>query len=198
MLNLDVVESGAKKVDTEERWFALEGRRFGQYAEMPLKVKVRSGGEAWSRAWTRGAQDYSKDLSPGARRRFAESSANPLTMEADALVKANRSAIRGSGALLAVAACGPVVDDPSKPLSPKLAKIYGSETLSASAQAAYQRRPDGLYEIPVSSDPPEEFVATDDQVFRLLAFPDFVNQVANARRMLVEESAEVLEEELGN
>ncbi len=198
LFNIEEIEQAAKAVDREERWFALEGRRFGEHSPMPLKVKVHSGGEAWTRSWTKGAQDYAKSLSPSERRRFAENSANPLTMDADALVKANRAAIRGSGMLVAVALVGPVVGDVDEKLDPVVAKSYGFDKLPASVRALYERMADGTWAIPLQAEPPQEFVASDEQVHRLLAFPDFVNQVANCRRILVDESLESEEEALGN
>jgi len=196
--DLEKVEAQADQVDVDERWFPLEGRRFGDTASLPLKVKVASGGEAWQRGWTKGAQAYAKGLSPSERRRFNENATNPLTIDAPALPRANRAAIRESGALLAVALVGPIIDDPDGPLPPDVAEAYGMKSLPKEIRELYRLMTDGRWMIPVQVDPPEAFVASAEQIDRLLKYPDFVNQVGNCRRLLVEEGAEGLEEELGN
>ncbi len=195
--DIDKLEQNAKAIEREVRWFPLEGRRFGEHSPMPLKIKISSGGEEWARCWNKGAQAYAKDLSPSERRRFGENAANPLTMDAEALLRANRAAIRGSGMLAAVALVGPVVDDPSKPLSPEYHDVFGA-SLPSEVVAKYKRRSDGMSSYPLQSDPPEDWIASDDQIHRLLAYPDFVNQVANFRRILVDEGAEGEAEALGN
>lgn len=192
------IDQQAGQVDADLRWFALEGRRFGDTAPLPLKVQVTSGGDDWQRGWTKGAQSYARKLGPGERRRFNENSANPLTIDAAALPVANRAAIRESGALKKVALVGPVVDDLDAPLDSEEARAYGFHRLPEAVKAHYRQRVDGKWQIPIQAEPPGEFLATPEQVDQLLKHSDFVTQVGNARRLLVEEGAEALEEELGN
>jgi hypothetical protein len=198
MFNLDQVERQSAEVDQDERWFVLEGRRFGDTSPMPLKVKVRSGGDKWQRGWTKGAQAYAKDLSPSARREFDRGSGNPLTINPDALPRANRAALRESGALLAVAVVGPELDDLDHPMTAAQEKIYGFKKLPASIRPHYLKRTDGKWAIPVQAEPPAEFRASDEQVSHLHKYPEFVNGVGRARQLLVEEGKESLEDELGN
>lgn len=198
LFDVEELERRADALQEEQRWFELEGRVFGDTSPRPLKVLVTSGGDAWSRGWTRGCQEYARRLSPAARRRFHENAQSPLTIDSDALPQATRSAIRESGALLKVAFVGPILQSLEAPLGKDLAAAYGIDKLPADVAALYVRQPDGTYKIPAQTAPPAIWTATSDQVFRLLKYPDFVNQVANARRLLVDEELEDEEDALGN
>lgn len=200
MFKVDSIEKRAEDAQREVRWFPCTGKVFGDQSPTPLKMQVRAGGEKWNRAWTAGMQEYAKGLPSGKRRRFNQNAQNPMTIDAEALVAANRAAIRESGVLVAVAACGPIVEFLDQPLPPDVGKAYAFSdgVLPEALRALYRRRADGWYEIPVQTAPPEVLLLDAGDVDRLLKFPDFVNQVAEFRRQLVDEDAEGEEEELGN
>lgn len=201
MKNLaDRIEANAEAVSRDEGWFALKSLAFGPQSPTPLKVKVANNNSAWRRGWTMGCQSYAKDLTAAGRRRFSENCQNPMTIDSDALPKANRAAIRESGALLEVAVIGPILDDLDAPLPRDIQKTYEieSEMLPESLKKLYVRRPDGRYAIPLSTEPPAEWLCTDDQVYRLLKFDDFVNDIGEAHRLLVEEGSRALEDDIQN
>lgn len=197
LFDVDKTLAHAESVERDTRWYPLEGRYFGELSPTPLKVLVTGGGEAWGRAWTEGAQSYAKRLSPSARKAFNKNATNPLTINPDALPPANRRAIEKSGALLRVALLGPELKDPDN-LPQEVQDAYGMKKLPPAVRRLYVLGSDGYWRIPLQADPPAEFVATDEQVHRLMANNMFVNQVAEARRLLLEEGEESEESERGN
>lgn len=198
LFDVEAIERQARAVDDDVRWFALEGRQFGETSPIPLKVKVATGGDAWGRGWTKGMQDFARGLSPKKKKAFNVSATNPLLIDTAALEKANRKAIAESGALLMVAMVGHPLEDPNAPLPTHLQALYGGEKLPAEVREAYRLRDDGMWEIPLQAEPPAALIAAPEQVQRLMAFREFVNQVGGARRELVEDAAEDEETELGN
>lgn len=200
---LGAVQEAQSVVDRDVGWFALEGRAFGDTSPYPLKVKVGTATDSWSRFWQEGCDDYNKTLkSHKKKQEFAKQAQNPLLMPPKVLAMANRSAIENSGALHKVAWCGPAFpsfDDVEAWFRGELEVLANSEPVPAPegfSPSDFKHQPDGTYMLPESSDPPPDWVASADQVERLIAMNSFVNQVGNCRRLLEEEGAQEDAEEL--
>lgn len=197
---VDRIEQHAQRLEDEESWFELKSRAFGRDSVCPLKILVSHCGQKWQRAWNNGLQSYRRQLSKGKKRQFDDVSKNPLALPPDTLAVANLRAVEESGALVKVALVGPVLDRPSARLTTEQRKNYeiAGERLPEHIQDLYERSEDGLYRIPIQTEPPPEWVVPEDEVGRLLKWSTFVNEVGEAHVRLVDEGSEGMEDEMGN
>ena len=199
----EAVEAAANLVDRDVDWRMCEGRKFGLESGYALRIKIGTGGTAWNRGFVKGCQVYARKLSGSKQRQFAKNCTNPATMDSDALVIANRSAIRVSGILKEVAYAGPTFENEEK----FRAWVAGQLPLVVSGESEeppkdpdsyFRQSADGSWSIPLSVDPPEEYEADEAQIFKLLAYDEFLLQVGVQRRILEEEGAQSEDDELGN
>lgn len=198
MFPLGTVQGNAQKALMDVWWFLFEGKAFGDQSNCPLKVRLSTGAEDWSKKWTDGSSEYARRLPPGERKRFVQSAQAAITTDSAAITYASRYAIRETGIIKGVSPVFPLVQDVEKELLLADQKVFGWKTLPAELAALYRQRSDGRWGLPIQVAPPEIYLATPDAINKLLAFEDFISQVAAHRMTLSQERVEIEEEELEN
>lgn len=189
----DQVAAAKKTIASDQAWMALEGRAYGTESGYPLKVLVTTAPEKWAAGWNSGNQKYAAKLNPAGKRRFAEQCQNMATMPREAFMRATRNAIAESECLLGVAWVGPIFETEEELdawISGDLKISSGDEDVNPpkGIREAFTLDKDfGTWSVPITHDPPEDWMATPDQIERLLAFDDFCIQVGGCRRILEEE-----------
>ena len=193
---VDQVHASKAAVDKETTWAAFEGRVFGPGSHYPLKMFIGTGAEKWTRGWQEGCDKFSRKLKSFKKeQRFAKQCSNPAIMPQAALAMANRRAIEVSGCLMKVAWCGPEFTNKAG----LEAWVDGSvEYLLAGDQPCEVPADvidlyvfdDGTWRVPISIEPPEEWLATNAQIKDLMTEDIFNDQVANQRRILHEDGGE--------
>ena len=196
---VETVLATKESVDQETTWTALEGRVFGLEGHYPLKIFIGTGGDKWQPAWQSGCQKYAKRLKTRKRKaEFAEECMNPAIMPQAALSMANRRGIERSGCLKKVSWRGPefksesdlddwisgkseyLIDEDPCDVPDDIRRLYVFD--------------DGIWRVQVTTEPPEEWLATAEQIGQLLEVDVFNDQVGGARRVLEEDGGDLEDE----
>lgn len=191
----DRVLAAKDGVDQDRTWTGLEGRIFGAEGPYPLKIYVGTGSEHWTTGWQEGADQFSRRLkSRKKKQRFAEQCMNPAIMPQEALAMANKKGIERSGCLLKVAWRGPEFKSESDLktwVSGESEYLLGDEPCAVPKDVLkLYVLEDKVWRVPISTEPPAEWLATKEQIKSLMEEDLFNVQVGNARRVLEEDGSD--------
>ena len=185
--DIQAIDDHVHDVENAQKWYRFEDIKFGPKSVAPLKALIGAGGGRWEKRISEANQDVADKLkSNKARTEYALHNLSLKTQNPDENTSANRVAIDKTRCLKQVSLAGPVFDvqaDFDDWISGQKNVYVYNKPLPApdNARKIFEKTSTGQILLPDQADPPEDWVLSKQDVFRLKKHADFIKWVTEWR-----------------